>query len=317
MNGKPVLISIDTEGPCGCNPIDRLIWGKTENGVSAGIEMLIDIFDSNGVKGLFFVDIAEAWECGNNQIQEVLQFIDQKGHDIGVHIHPDRMNDANRRYLWQYSVDEQREMITRCTDFYQGCLGRYPISFRAGRYGLNDDTFDILRECGYKYDMSYFYGNKYCRVKEISTCNNVVVFKGVKEIPVTSFKSFNSYFYERYDKIDVSMDFSEFKRVVDRMVIDDSVDVISFFSHSFSLLKWRNNPDSPSFIKKEAEKMDAMIKYLKEKNCYFVDESYIEKMSFSNEKVLSITDYSDGVFAWWYFLKRVKSVVVARLINNV
>jgi hypothetical protein len=49
MSGKPVLVSIDTEGPCGCNFVDKLIWGRTADGVNAGIEMLLDIFDSNGV----------------------------------------------------------------------------------------------------------------------------------------------------------------------------------------------------------------------------------------------------------------------------
>ena len=29
MSGKPVLVSIDTEGPCGCNFVDKLIWGRT------------------------------------------------------------------------------------------------------------------------------------------------------------------------------------------------------------------------------------------------------------------------------------------------
>ena len=111
MSGKPVLVSIDTEGPCGCNFVDKLIWGRTVDGVNAGIEMLLDIFDSNGVKGLFFVDIAEAWECGSDSIREVLLYIDGRGHDIGVHIHPDRMCDSNRRYLWEYSVAEQRDMI--------------------------------------------------------------------------------------------------------------------------------------------------------------------------------------------------------------
>ena len=33
MSGKPVLVSIDTEGPCGCNGVDKLIWGRTVDGV--------------------------------------------------------------------------------------------------------------------------------------------------------------------------------------------------------------------------------------------------------------------------------------------
>lgn len=317
MSGKPVLISIDTEGPCGRNPVDKLIWGRTANGVNAGIEMLLDIFDSNGVKGLFFVDIAEAWECGNDSIQEVLLYIDSRGHDVGVHIHPDRMCDVNRRYLWQYSADEQRDMITKCTTFYEECLGRKPKSFRAGRYGINEETFNILRECGYEYDMSIFYGNKYCCVKDSITCNKVVDIESIKEIPVSVFKSFNAHIYERYDKVDVSMDMSEFKRVFNRMANDDSIDVISFFAHSFSLLNWRKNPDSPIFLKREAIKLDAMIKYMKKLGCVFVDENYLETLNFENDSKLSVTDYSKGIVTWWYFLKRAIKVIKAKLVNNI
>lgn len=317
MSGKPVLVSIDTEGPCGCNFVDKLIWGRTADGVNAGIEMLLDIFDSNGVKGLFFVDIAEAWECGSDSIREVLLYIDGRGHDIGVHIHPDRMCDPNRRYLWEYSVAEQRDMINKCTSLYEGCLGRKPKSFRAGRYGINEDTLDILRECGYIYDMSIFYGNKYCHVKDSITCNKLVDIKGIKEIPVSVFKSFNAHIYERYDKVDVAMDISEFKRVVNRMANDDSIDVISFFVHSFSLLNWRKKPDSPTFLKREATKLDSMIKYMKKLGYVFVDENYLEKLNYEKEGNFSVTDYSRGIVTWWFFLKRAIRVINARLINNI
>ena len=55
MSGKPVLVSIDTEGPCGCNFVDKLIWGRTADGVNAGIEMLLDIFDSMVLKVCFLL----------------------------------------------------------------------------------------------------------------------------------------------------------------------------------------------------------------------------------------------------------------------
>ena len=317
MSEKPVLISIDTEGPCGSNPVEKLIWGKTSSGINAGIEMLLDIFDSNDVKGLFFVDIAEAWECGEDSIKEVLSYIDRSGHDVGVHIHPDRMSDPSRRYLWQYSADEQKNMIEKCTDFYEKCLNRKPKSFRAGRYGINDDTLKILCDFGYEYDMSVFYGNKYCKVSAPITCNKLVDIDGIKEIPVSVFKSFKTPMYERFDKVDISMDISEFKRVTNKMLRDDSVDTVSFFAHSFSLLNWRKTPDSPSFMMKEAKKMDYMIKYMKKSGYIFIEEKDLIKLDYSSKKNIEITDYSKGLVTWWYFTKRAIAVIKARLENNV
>lgn len=317
MNKKPVLISIDTEGPCGSRPVEKLIWGKTSNGINAGIEMLLDIFDSNDVKALFFVDIAEAWECGEESIKEVLQYINQRGHDIGVHIHPDRMSDKDRRYMWQYTEEEQKEMIEKCTLFYESCLGRKPLSFRAGRYGINDTTLRILKEYDYTYDMSVFYGNKYCRLEKPITCNKLVEVNGIKEIPVSSFKSFKSIMYERFDKVDVSMEFSEFKRIVDKMCVDNSVDIVSFFAHSFSLLKWRKTPESPVFMEKEARKMDKMIRYMKKNGYIFIDERSLSDLNYKKDFQVSVTDYSSGLVTWVYFVKRAMAVLKARSENNI
>ena len=58
---KKVIMTIDTEGHAGTDPIRRLIMGETPSGEMGGIPLLMDIFDEFHVKGLFFLDFAEAF----------------------------------------------------------------------------------------------------------------------------------------------------------------------------------------------------------------------------------------------------------------
>ena len=86
---KNVILTIDTEGPLGIDPVLYQIWGKVGDKYY-GIPKIIEICDKYNVKGLFFVDIAEANDLGFNKIKEVVSYVREKGHDVGVHIHPGR-----------------------------------------------------------------------------------------------------------------------------------------------------------------------------------------------------------------------------------
>ncbi len=275
---QKILVSVDTEGPAGKHPVERLIYGKTADG-EFGIKYLMRLFDQHGAKGLFFVDIAEAWDYGRNRIEDVLHTVTQGGHDTGVHVHPEHMADKNRRYLWQYSYEEQYEMIARCTEIYCKSLKKFPLSFRAGRYSANNDTMAVLSKLGYKYDMSSFYGNRYCKLRLPCSYNKMISIDklDLKEVPVTSFKSFENYFYRRFDKIDCSMDFREFKRVMEKIFVLDSVDVVSFFVHSFSVLDWRRQPDRPKLSRKYNRRLLEELDWLSDhRHTRFISEADLD-----------------------------------------
>lgn len=162
---QKVLVSVDTEGPAGCLPVEKMIYGQARDGKEYGITFLMDLFDKNDIRALFFVDIPEMADYGEEKLARVMIDIVERGHDVGVHVHPDHMADINRRYLWEYSAKEQYEIIARCTDFYVKTLKKAPLSFRAGRYGANNDTLDVLEKLGYQFDMSEFYASRYCKIK--------------------------------------------------------------------------------------------------------------------------------------------------------
>lgn len=273
-----IIVTVDTESHVGSNPVEHLIWGKTSTKEEYGINRIMDICDSFSAKTLFFVDVAEAWDYGKDKIADVIRHIRKRGHDVGVHIHPDHMADRNKLFLWEYSKGEQREIITKCTDLYAEITGELPGAFRAGKYGANRDTLDILDELGYKFDFSQFYGQKWCGINPPVCTTLPNKYKNIIEMPVTIFKSMKFRKFKRYDKVDAVMDSAEFRHIMDRIAADKRDIVVSLFYHSFSMLDWKDNPDEPSFNPREERKFINTLKYVSQSgNFRFISLSYLEE----------------------------------------
>ncbi len=316
---QKVLISVDTEGPAGQLPVERMIYGKIRNGKEYGINFLMDYFDREGVRALFFVDIPEMNDHGEEKISKVMLDIASRGHDVGVHVHPDHMADPQRWYLWQYSYDEQYEILSRCTEFYEKTLKKAPLSFRAGRYGANNDTLEVLKKLGYQYDMSQFYASRYCLIQPPITWNRVVRNgdSQLKEVPVTTVKSFSTSFYERNDQIDSGRIPGEFRRFMKEILRTGSVDVVSMFFHSFQFINWRMDPDNPRFSKKKYNYVISNMKYLKEQGVEFITENDLAGIAEHPDDKLGPVDVSKGLVAYWYFFVRAASVLRDRMVRNV
>lgn len=310
---QKVLVSIDVEAPIGANGVNFLIYGRIGNDYY-GIDYLMDIFDENGIKGLFFVDVCEAWEYERDVFLKMMRHIDSRGHDVGVHVHPDRMADKNRRFLWQYNYEEQYDIIKKATDLYIEALDKKPISFRAGRYGANDDTIDILNKLGYKIDMSYFYGKKNCRITSFNGHNKVQVINGILEVPVTSFVSFSFLKYMKYEKTDSGLHFKEHKFYLKKLY--GNIDVISFFAHSFSLLKWRAKPNDPSFSKKLDKRFQKNLSLYLDSNAFvFITEK--DLLSFDETHDSDKRIVFKGIRPFFFFVRTCFQNIINRLINNV
>lgn len=311
------IFTVDVEGHVGSDPVKHLIYGKTDDGRLCGIDMLMDILDRYDMRGVFFVDVAEAWDYGEERIAAVLKHIEERGHDVGVHIHPDHMADKKRLFLSEYSKDDQYAILSKCTDFYKKVLGHEPISFRAGKYGANMETLDILSDLGYRVDFSEFYGQKWCHIDPPVAKVNVQKLKnGLIEIPVTSYVSLNVGIYSRYDKLDCGLTFSEFKTLINKLE-ENSNDIAVLFAHSFSFLDWRRTPDNPKFksgLKKRLEKQLDYVKSnksIKSINLQEAVEIYgkIDSRNFDADTFVTMK----GIKPVYWFVGRAKTVIKSRL----
>lgn len=319
INVQKVMVSIDTEGPAGSDPVKHMIYGEAADGHEYGIRYLMKLFSDRKIKGLFFVDIAEIGDYGEEKIGRVLKEIADGGHDIGVHVHPDHMGDLSRRYLWQYTQEEQYEIIARCTDFYEKVLGKRPLSFRAGRYGADNHTLQVLDKLGYKYDMSLFYASRYCKIDPPVTWNRVISCgnNGLKEVPVTTFRSLTTPFYSRNDQIDSGNIPSEFRRCIRAIIATNSVDVVSMFFHSFQFLNWRKHLDSPLFSKHKWRTAVSNLDYLLTQDVEWITEENLSNLSCNASDSLGSLDCSKGILPFYYFSLRAVDTIWQRMMLNV
>ena len=312
---KKVVFTVDVEGHVGLDPVSSLIYGKTKDGRLCGIDMIMDLLDEFDIIGIFFVDIAEAWSYGMEAIAGVMCHIKDRGHIVGVHIHPDHMADRSKMFLAEYTYQEQYEIIKKCTVFYYEILGEMPLYFRAGKYGANWDTLDILGKLGYKADFSEFYGQKWCKIEPPCTYTNIIKLEnGLIEIPVNSYRSFDKIFYSRFDKIDAAMPYGEFKIVVDQLIKTESYDIIVLFAHSFSLLNWRNKPNNPCYSKVKYKRLYKQLEYV-------IRELGLTRWDISNEIGIEQRDGSSeesfltckGLSSWIFLLYRCGIVMKSRI----
>lgn len=311
------IFTVDVEGHIGTDPLEHLVYGKTQGGQLCGIDMLMDILDKYKMRGLFFVDIAEAWDYGEEKIAEVLKHIKTRGHEVGVHIHPDHMADKKRLFLSEYDYEEQYEIIRKCTDFYENILGEKPLAFRAGKYGANRETLDILAELGYRVDFSEFYGQKWCHIDPpVAKVNPQKLENGLIEIPVTSYVSLDMGGYSRHDKLDCGQTYSEFKTVMNKLEKNNN-DIAVLFAHSFSLIDWRRTPNTPKFKKNLKKRLERQLEFVYNnknmKNCALKDVieifDVVQSKDLNEETFVTLK----GIKPIFWLLDRAKIVIKSRI----
>ncbi|MGB3795059.1 MAG: hypothetical protein WA957_02005 [Alteraurantiacibacter sp.] len=142
---------------------DRAIRGSTPAG-DVGIFHQMDVFESHGLKAVFFVDPMPALIWGTGAIADVVEPIVARGHDVQLHLHTEWLaiaGDANPLgickgpNLKDYTFAEQCHLLELATGFLVDAGAPRPVAFRAGNYGANDDTLRALSHAGLTHDSSH------------------------------------------------------------------------------------------------------------------------------------------------------------------
>lgn len=142
-------IGIDTEQDVDKNYVHT---GEYRN-VSEGIPRLLDIFDDFNAKSTWLITPDVAQHSGD--------FFKKlaKKHEIGCHVHPEYFDGfiegmKMQKILPLFSYEKQVEMLQEASDVIRKNVGVNPRSFRAGRFGINNDTLRALASCGFNLDCS-------------------------------------------------------------------------------------------------------------------------------------------------------------------
>lgn len=235
---KKIFLTVDTE--ChDINHVNQYIYGK-KGTKEYGIVKILELAKEYKIPVNFFLDVGECRKYGKSFIKEIVDIIHSYNQPVFFHLHPDYISDdSSRTYLWEYSKEEQREIILNALEDYKSFVHlEDKLIFRAGRYGVNSDTYDILSELEYDIlDLSYLCNNnKMCKLdtKEINSNNAPIKYKKVMLLPNTQFVGFDLLGKKKCIGLDSSdATFSEFKRLLKKSKLNNIV----FTMHSWNFIK--------------------------------------------------------------------------------
>ena len=127
--------------------VKREDWDRYESRVVENTRRILDILLRHGTKATFFI---LGWTA--ERFPEIAREIDSQGHEIASHGY-------SHRLVYRMSKEEFREDLTRSIKILESLIDKRIMGFRAASCSITRDSlwaFDLLKECGIKYDASIF-----------------------------------------------------------------------------------------------------------------------------------------------------------------
>jgi len=285
-----VAITVDVESVnlkhCNISLIDQ--YRLYSDGINFGLERILSILEENGIKGVFFFNVYEYIPTRNWWIKSMASDIDNRGHDIQLHTHPQWAYNKDKPFMHQYTLKEQIEIISTGKQLLLEWTRKPIIAHRAGAYGANINTIKALEENKIFLDSSFFFSHGWCKLNGEGKgfkANRVSRYGLVTEIPVNVFyiQDVPSIFagarpVQNISKYDINQWIDEhiLMRAIDN-ALDAKIDIIVFFLHSFSFIETRS--DGKQIPRVDViRKFQNILRYLKEKNINFVTFRQIEDL---------------------------------------
>jgi hypothetical protein len=206
----PVFITVDTEYSSGLYRrgiatdlganFDTTIACRGLKG-EAGIHYQMDVFDRYGLKAVFFVDPMPSLVWGQEAVDRVVQPILERGHDVQLHLHTEWLDFAKEdlvgasrgQHLKNFSYDEQLILLEYAIERLMAAGAAFPVAFRAGNLGANNDSLRALATLGIRYDSSFTPAmtNSACAITLSRQTHFPCHYNGVIEVPIGSIGAYN------------------------------------------------------------------------------------------------------------------------------
>ena len=133
-------------------------------GREVGVKLINDLANKYGGVAEHFVDVYPYERYGEDKFKRLCREIVKGGHGVNLHTHPSGKYDKNRKFMWQYGLDEQIEIIKFGKQKIKEWIGIDAPAHRSGGYGANDDTIQALKLNDIFIDSSFFYKNGNCKI---------------------------------------------------------------------------------------------------------------------------------------------------------
>lgn len=152
-----LIVVIDTEEEFNWNkPVDR---NSTSVAAMRYIDRVQNIFDEYGITPCYVIDYPIASQ--EESYKPLVDIFKDKRCEIGAHLHPwvtppesEELIPKNT-YPGNLEKTLEYEKLKNLTDKIHQNFNFQPIIYKAGRYGFGANTEAILKQLGYKIDLSY------------------------------------------------------------------------------------------------------------------------------------------------------------------
>lgn len=210
-----IFITVDVE----CHELAKrnlYLEGKIGNEYW-GLEKILQIGKEKNVPINFFLDVVECHAYGDEYVKEIVDQIHAYGQKVYFHIHPNFIIPDGYHLFWQYSLEEQKELLRQGISDYERLTGCKCKAMRTGGYCTDQNLYDALNAVtdGSILDVSHCKGYRYSKYN--SPMDNGLHFNG--KVPVllnTRYLSFKFFGKKKYANLDIaSSQFNEMKRVLE------------------------------------------------------------------------------------------------------
>lgn len=123
------------------------MWESYPSRVKQNTTRILDLFDTHGVKGTFFV---VGWTA--ERFPGLVKDIVARGHEIGCHSYL-------HQKIYNQTPEEFRKDTKKSKDILEQASGRAVVGYRAPTYSITKKSLwalEILQELGFKWDSSIF-----------------------------------------------------------------------------------------------------------------------------------------------------------------
>ncbi len=122
-------------------------WGQYPSRIEKSTQKLLDILETHGTKGTFFV---LGWVA--EHYPHLVKEIASRGHEVGCHSNSHRM-------IYEMNAEEFTKDTRRAKSIIEDIVGQEVWGYRAPSYSITRKSFwalEILAEEGFRYDSSIF-----------------------------------------------------------------------------------------------------------------------------------------------------------------
>jgi len=123
---------------------------------------LADYLEAQGLRATFFV-------VAQTAARQRRMFLDleERGHELGLHVHPQDTGRGFGDYLGGYAFDEQVRLLQETAGDWAQAIGHRPATFRGGNFSANDSTFPALAATGFRQGSCSSPGRRYVAAKAV------------------------------------------------------------------------------------------------------------------------------------------------------